>query len=271
MMKLVKSKYRIIALDVDGTLLNDRYELTSGTVESVRMAHDAGARIVLCTGRGPANAIPVLEQMKLDGVLITHNGAVTVETPSRRLLHQISFQVAELESLTVYCRERQVHFDVCTAWEMYAEGIGEEAKAMYAKFMLTPHIVPDVLRHAEPLVKFTLFGSEEQMDRVEADIPALELPPSLTAIRSGVHFIDVMPAAASKGEALKELAALWGVDRSAVVAMGNYYNDVDMIRFAGLGIAMDNSPEDVKKAADAVVPSNNEEGVRFALQRYVLS
>lgn len=264
-----KNDYRIIALDVDGTLLNDAYELTVATIQAIRTAHDGGARIVLCTGRGPANAIPVLERLGLEGVLITHNGAVTVQTPGPRVLHQFSFQATELGSLIAYCRANGVHFDACTALDMFAEQIGSEAEAMYSKYMLRPKSVADVLTMTEGLVKFTLFGSEAQMDRMEAVLPGLELPPSLVGIRSGVSFIDMMPAAASKGEALKELAALWGVDRAEVLAIGNYYNDVDMLRFAGLGIAVDNAPEEVKRAADVVTASNNDEGVLAALRQYV--
>lgn len=264
-------QYKMIALDVDGTLLNDQYELTKETAASVRLAHAAGVRIVLSTGRGPSNAIPILEQMGLEGVLITHNGAVTVQTPGNELLHQISFQASELEPLIRHCRAAGIHFDACTAMDMFAERISETAKEMYGRYMLYPAVLPDLLAIREPLVKFTMFGTAREMDRIEAALADLGLPLSLNHIRSGDHFIDVIPSAASKGEALKELAALWGIDRSEVLAIGNYFNDIEMIRFAGLGIAMANSPEEVKKEADAVTASNNEEGVSAAIRRYVIS
>ncbi|TVY08325.1 HAD family phosphatase [Paenibacillus cremeus] len=264
-------KYRLIALDVDGTLLNDDYELTAVTKQTLRQLQEAGVKIVLCTGRGPANAVPILEQLEMEGVLITHNGAATIETPGPKLLHQYSFTVDEVTAIVRHCREHQVHFDVCTALDMYVETVGEQEAKMYNKYMVSPEIVTDVLTMSEPIVKLTMFGSEQQMDEAERELARLTLPESLTWIRSGVYFIDVMSKAVSKGNALRALARQWQIEPEAIVAMGNYYNDVDMIRFAGLGIAMMNSPEEVKQAADFVTASNNEDGVHLALLKHVMS
>lgn len=261
--------YIMIALDVDGTLLNDDHELTEATKQALRHAHTQGARIVLCTGRGPANAIPVLEALGLDGVLITHNGAATVQAPGGQVLHEYGFELEQVRGLISYCRERGIHFDVCTAYEMFAEAIGETAAAMYSKFMLMPHTIPDVLHLGQTIVKFTLFGTPEEMDGAEQDFKRLQLE-ELHAIRSGDSFIDVMSTAASKGKAVKQLAEQWQVPRERIMAIGNYYNDVEMLRFAGLGIAMGNSPEAVKSAADAVTASNNEDGVAAAFVKYGL-
>lgn len=262
--------YSILALDVDGTLLNDDYELTEATKKAIRHVHEKGTRIVLCTGRGPINAIPILEELGLEGVLITHNGAATVQSPGKQVLHEYAFEVQQLGGLIRYCRERRIHFDVCTAFGMYADVIGPDAVKMYDKFMLMPEKMDDLLALHEPIVKFTLFGPEEEMDRVERDYAGLKLPEGLHYIRSGALFIDVMSLEASKGKALAQLAKQWHVPKERIIAMGNYYNDVEMLQYAGLGIAMANSPEPVKAAADAVTASNNEDGVAAALKHYGL-
>ncbi|MNR51961.1 Sugar phosphatase YidA [compost metagenome] len=87
-------------------------------------------------------------------------------------------------------------------------------------------------------------------------------------IRSGDLFIDVMSPEANKGNALKALAATLEVDPEVIMAIGNYYNDLEMMAFAGLGIAVENSPDGVKEAADAVTSSNNDEGVHEAIRKY---
>jgi len=89
-------------------------------------------------------------------------------------------------------------------------------------------------------------------------------------LRSGDFFIDLMHKDASKGAALQKLAEKRGIPAENVMAIGNYYNDITMLTYAGLGVAMDNSPLDVKAAADAVTASNNEEGVKRALEKYCL-
>jgi len=261
-------KFDLIAIDVDGTLLNDRHQLTPTVIEAVREAAESGAEIVLATGRGPINSIPLLEEIGLAGTLITHNGAATVESEGRRVLHSFSIPHEAMVPYMEYCRENGVHFDINTAFDMYNESSTPEADAMYVHY----RVVPIRRRPDDPLppdlVKFTAFGSKEQMDRVQREWEAWDSP--LRRIRSGDWFIDVQHADVSKGKALERLASLRGIDRSRIMAIGNYYNDIDMLRFAGLGIAMGNSPDEVKQAADAVTLSNEEDGVAHAIRRYAL-
>ncbi|MFD0678164.1 MULTISPECIES: Cof-type HAD-IIB family hydrolase [unclassified Paenibacillus] len=258
-------KYSMIALDVDGTLLNDNYEITDITKQALQQAHASGIRIVLCTGRGPGNAVPILEQLGLEGVLITHNGAATIQTPGCILLHESGFSLTEIEPVIRYCRDKQVHFDVNTAFDMYVDKIGATEESMYEKYMLQPQRVSDVTLLNHSLVKFTIFGALELMDDVENDLRLMEMPKGLQYIRSGDYFIDVMSLEASKGKALEKLAQQWNIPREEIIAMGNYYNDIEMLEYAGLGIAMENSPDAVKAAANLVTLSNNDNGVYKAL------
>jgi len=262
-------KYKLIALDVDGTLINDHHELTETTKETVQAVAKRGAEIVLCTGRNPSSTLPILAMLGLEGTVITHNGAATIESAGRRQLHHFPFTVEEAMPLIRYCRENEIHFDLNTPFDMYLERISDTEKAMYEQYLAEPILLSSVTDLREPLVKMTAFGTKETMDRVEQDWRELDLP--LNRIRSGDYFIDVMNPLASKGSALKLLAGSRGIDRSEVLAIGNYYNDLAMLEFAGLGIAMANSPEPVKQAADDTTATNNEDGVHQALLKYCLS
>lgn len=265
-------KFRLIALDVDGTLLNDEHELTEQTIATIQEVHDQGSHIVLCTGRAPGSTLPILQQLGLEGTMITHNGAATVHADERglALINEFSFTLSEIETMLAYVRREGIHFDVCTAFNMYIERIGEYEKKMYEKYLTSPKLVTDVSELGLPIVKFTLFGQPEVLDRVEREWEELKLYGHLRMIRSGDLFIDVMSAEANKGNALKALAATLEIDASEIIAIGNYYNDLEMMGFAGLGIAVENSPEGVKAAADAVTATNNDEGVHKALVKYCL-
>lgn len=265
--------FDIIALDVDGTLINDQFELTEGNKEAVRKAHKLGAKIVLCTGRGPASTLPLLKELELEGYSINHNGAATIHSRGSEepvLVHEFAFSVNQIELLVRYCREHGVHFDVSTAFHMYVEKLTEEEKTVYEKFFLTPELYEDVLKLEIPLVKFTLAGEVAQVDRIEKEWTESRIYGDLTMMRSGEFFIDVMHTDASKGNALKALAERWDVPPERIMAIGNYFNDLEMLAYAGFGVAMDNSPDAVKKAARVVTGSNNEDGVREALMKYVL-
>ncbi|WP_337032359.1 Cof-type HAD-IIB family hydrolase [Paenibacillus illinoisensis] len=263
---------KLIALDVDGTLLNDHHELTEWTQEILIRASRQGAEIVLCSGRGPANTIPFMKRMGLDGYVITHNGAVTAEVESREIVHRFAMDGQGLEPFVTYCRTNGVHFDINTAFGLYVdqpEGLELQVREMYNNFMMEPLKLPQWADLSEPLAKFTAFGPIEQMDKVQQEWGTWNLPYYMT--RSGDFFIDLMHPEASKGAALKRLAESKGIVPSEILAIGNYYNDITMLTYAGKGIAMDNSPEEVKAAADEVTLSNNEQGVALAVQKHVLA
>lgn len=268
----IDMKFKLIALDVDGTLLNDHYQITEKTKATIRRVHEAGSRIVLCTGRGPASTIPILQELGLEGTMITHNGAATVhlDAGGNKLLHQYAFSLEEIRAMLEYVRKEGVHFDVSTAFEMHIERLGEFEKDMYKKFLINPTLTADVMQLQVPIVKFTLFSRPDVLDRIQLEWEDSKLYGQLRMIRSGDLFIDVMDKTANKGNALKELAASWNIEPSAIMAVGNYFNDVEMMEFAGLGVAVANSPEGVLAAADAVTSSNNEDGVHEAIWKYCL-
>jgi Cof subfamily protein (haloacid dehalogenase superfamily) len=261
-------KYKLVALDIDGTLLNDDYRISEQTRETINSYVSSGGQIVLCTGRGPVNTLPILEELGSDGIIITHNGAVTVQSEDRAILFQYPFTMKEALPYIEYCRRHEIHFDICTPFHMYMEKVTEEEQRMYEKYMLCPELVGDISVMDEAFVKLTVFGSRQQMDQTEEDWKGMKH--NLRIIRSGDFFIDVMSTSATKGNALKELAELWNLKADEIAAMGNYFNDIEMIKYAGLGIAMDNSPKEVKEAADAVTLSNNDEGVHAAFHKHIL-
>ncbi|MGG1518329.1 Cof-type HAD-IIB family hydrolase [Paenibacillus oryzisoli] len=264
--------FRLIALDVDGTLLNDEHVLSERTIETVQAVYDQGCSIVLCTGRAPASTLPILEELGLEGTMITHNGAVTLHADEHRqtIVNEFTFAVEDIEPMLAYARREGIHFDVCTAMNMYIERIGAYEREMYEKFLISPKLVSSVSELSLPLVKFTLFGQPEVLDRVQKEWEDQKLYGSLRMIRSGDLFIDVMSPLANKGNALKALAASLKVEPDEIIAIGNYYNDLEMMAFAGVGIAVENSPEAVKAAADWVTASNNDDGVHEALLKYCL-
>jgi len=258
-------RYKLIALDVDGTLLNDDHELTPRVKQAVTAAAAAGAEIVLCTGRGSASALSVLAQLGLSGTVITHNGASVVDGETREILSESQIREEDVLRYVELCRERGIHFDLNTAFDIYVEQLGEQESAMYDRMLSKPILRSRGESLPERTVKISLFASKEDLDELEAHWK--DWTHELQTIRSGDYFIDLQHRDASKGTALKQWAEKRGVLRAEVLAIGNYYNDVGMLQYAGHGVAMDNSPAEVKAAADEVTLSNNEDGVAFVLER----
>lgn len=265
-------KYKLIALDLDGTLLNDDHDISEQTMKTVKAVSDAGAEIIVCTGRGPQNSIPFMEKMGLQGYVISHNGAATAKVETREIVHQFPMDPMILSPYIDYCRDKGIHFDVNTAFEMFVEnvdGLDAVVRSMYENYLTLPENLPAWSDFKEPIVKFTMFGEPKQLDDAFKELSTWTH--EINMLRSGEFFIDLMNKEASKGNALKQLAMKRGIQQEEILAIGNYYNDITMLTYAGKGIAMDNSPIEVKAAADEITLSNNENGVHAALVKYCLS
>ncbi|MEK3686128.1 Cof-type HAD-IIB family hydrolase [Paenibacillus sp. FSL R10-2736] len=265
-------KYKLIALDVDGTLLDDDHHLSDENKAAIAEVTRQGGQIVLCTGRSPQNSIPFMEEMGLSGYVLGHNGAVTVSVKDRKVLHQYGMDARGLDPYIAYCREHDIHFDVNTAFDMYVdnvENLTKEANFMYEHFRIMPASLPAWEDFREPIVKFTVFTQSDILDEAQREWSTWG--EQYNILRSGEFFVDFMHPEASKGNALKNLAAELGIPQEQVLSIGNYYNDISMLTYAGLGVAMDNSPLEVKAAADALTGTNNDNGVRDALVKYCLS
>ncbi|MGZ9582928.1 Cof-type HAD-IIB family hydrolase [Paenibacillus marinisediminis] len=263
---------QIVAIDMDGTLLHDDHTLSKRNADTIRQVAEAGVEIVLCTGRSPSSTLPYLDELGLEGIVITHNGAATVASKSRKELNLFELQGQDLDRYMDYCRKHQIHFDVNTAFDLYVDSLEvltSEVLHIYSQFLIKPKLFPGWDQLQEPALKLTMSGEKDKIDEIEAEMNLWDH--KLHFIRSGDYFIDVMHPEATKGNALMNLAEQQQVPRENILAIGNYYNDVTMIQYAGIGVAMDNSPLDVKAAADDVTLSNNEDGVHAALQKYILS
>ncbi|OKP96028.1 Cof-type HAD-IIB family hydrolase [Paenibacillus sp. P46E] len=265
-------KYKLIALDVDGTLLNDDHQLSSENKEAIAEVTRKGGLIVLCTGRSPQNSIPLMEEMGLAGYVLGHNGAATVRVEDREVLHIYGLDARGLDPYIEYCRAHDIHYDVNTAFDMYVDNVANlttEANHMYEHFRVAPATLPAWEDFREPVVKFTVFTKSDILDEAQREWSTWTQQYNI--VRSGEFFVDLMHPEASKGNALMNLAVQLGIAQEDVLSIGNYYNDISMLTYAGLGIAMDNSPLEVKAAADAITGTNNNNGVRDALVKYCLS
>jgi Cof subfamily protein (haloacid dehalogenase superfamily) len=261
----VRSPKYIIAIDVDGTLLNDHHEISPLTRATIQKAQEKGALIVLASGRGPHNGLPVMDDLGIQGWMITHNGALTVDSQTKEVVSRFSVPKESVMPAVEYARQHGIHFDVCNDFDQFVESLVPAAADMYEKFGIAAQTMSCYEDWNEVLVKFTLFGTKEQLNQCE-----LDLAPRFTElnfVRSGETFIDIFSREASKGKALQDISEKLKVPREQIVAFGNYYNDIAMMDYAGRGIAMGNSPMDVKQAADEVAPTNNEDGVAIVLQR----
>lgn len=254
----------LIAIDVDGTLLTDNYTITPRTKRAIWQAKEMGMIVTLATGRSPSSCYPIVEELGLNDPLITHNGAVIVDPLTKKASRMIGFAVQDMQEVIHYCRKNQLHFDLNGAFDLYIESLTPSAEKMYKKFYMKPIVVDDIFNLDEQIVKFTIFAESEQLDQIYADL--VRLGGQWRIIRSGENFIDIIHPNATKGAALRYILNQYNLDAEEVIAFGNYFNDLEMLQLVGLGVAMENSPEELKQMADRVTKTNNEDGVALILE-----
>lgn len=257
-------QYRLIALDVDGTLINDQFQIMPKTREILIDAYQNGMMIALCTGRGPQSTIPLMEELGVEGPVVVHNGAIILHSRTKEVYGQVGFQIEELRDLIHYCRTIDVHMDVNTAFDLYVEAVSPEIEALYSEYYVKPLRVHNVLELQDEIVKLSILGVEARIPTILADL--LDRFPQFHITQSGENYIDVIHPEVSKGEGTAILADKLGIPMAQIIAFGNYYNDLELLAKVGLGIAMENSPDEVKKVAKSVTRSNNDEGIYHALK-----
>lgn len=266
--------YRLLAIDIDGTLVNSRDELTPPTRRALVRAGNAGIRVVLATGRRYSRTLHLVEPLGIDVPLVTASGALVKDPVDHRTLYLAQFDRQVLaDTLAVVNR---CGYDPVLCADTYAEGFdfyhaatevhGPELAEYLRLNADCGRIWPKLLSDPPPGV-FTGFamGSKRQMLDLEGElkrrVPQKLYTHVLRSPRYTGFMCEFSPAGVTKWSAICRLASQWKIDTAAICAVGDDVNDVPMIRAAGLGVAMGNARAEVKAAADRIAPTHDEDGL----------
>lgn len=260
--------YKLIAIDLDGTLLNSKKEISVRNHETLWRARASGVRLVLSTARPHYRIVKYLEQLGLadsESVAICFNGGLVVLGDGSQVLHEHHFQVDELKELS------QLGKDMGFAMFAYRrDGILASADdSVYrdrnpdAKFEVCEGF-DGVDWSSERIYKFALVGKPDDIRVLRGDLPE-GLSERFEVSSSVPQFVDFVSRGISKSVALERVGGAWGISPAQMVAFGDEDNDIPMLRFVGFSVAMGNASERVKKVADIVTASNDDDGVARAL------
>lgn len=266
--------YRLLAVDIDGTLVNSEDRLTEATCRAIRCAGAAGLRVVLATGRRYSRALPLVESLGLDVPVIASSGAIVKEPESHRTLFRAEFPPSNLRQLVFLIRRLGFQpvllgdtFD--QGFDYYLDPVDRPNPFLEGYLEANPECErywPGMEEEPPPEVfaGFTI-GDREEMLMVERAIhtvfPDQYVTHVLRSPRYDGFFCEIAPAGVDKWSAVRTVSSMFGVPLEAVCAVGDDVNDLPMIREAGLGIAMGNALPVVKEAADYVAPTHDEEGL----------
>lgn len=257
--------YRLIALDLDGTILNERQQMSPATRAAVAACRARGIDVVLASGRSYASMIPYAHELELDEWLIALNGGTLGHSRRGQLRARRHMTAEQIRHVAQRLVDEQVRFVLFGLHGLYALEGSADAQALTAYGEPPVEFVTDLTQVAEPLkiLAFERPGRREQRLK-----PLME--PLVDQVRTGELFLEWVPPGISKGDALRGLMAERGLAAEQVLAIGDGYNDISLFDVAGMGIAMGNAPAAVKRAARAITARCDDDGVAQALQAHVL-
>ncbi|MFD1123787.1 sugar-phosphatase [Lentilactobacillus raoultii] len=265
---------KIIAIDIDGTLLNEKNRLAQPTIDAITAARQKGIKVILCTGRPLSGVKPYLDALSINGsneYAITFNGAMSQNLSGKVITHQTLTRNDFLET-EMLARKLGVHYQFETMDAIYVfnrdlspYSIGESYLVrLPIKFRTPEEIQTDLVISKAMFVDFP-----KLITQANNQIPQ-ELRDKLYIVQSEPFFIELMNQNASKGTALQALTTDLGFSSENVMAIGDQGNDLTMIKYAGFGVAMGNAIDDVKQAASFVTKPNSEDGVAYAIKKWLL-
>jgi len=259
----MKQMFKIVATDLDGTLLRSEYGVSPRTVEVVRAVQETGALVVPVTARPPKVTFPVAEQFAIRGVAVCANGALLVDLDSRKILDRRPLATDIVRRVIETMRSAAP--GVLFACE---DGLEYRCEPGY------PTIVPvedriecDAMEFLEITIS-KLVVKHPSMPAAELrEIAARAVGALASTDNSGPEWVEVHAVGVTKATMLADLAASRGFSASQVIAFGDYRTDVPMLRWAGHGVAPANAFPEALDVADEICPPNDEDGVAQVLER----
>ncbi|MBI3181843.1 MAG: HAD family phosphatase [Myxococcales bacterium] len=260
---------KLIFADVDGTLVTSDRRVTERTRAAFALARRLGALVTLATGRTYASALPFAQAVGANAPLVLYNGA-RVQDEAGAVLREWLLAPGLARVVLEEVARAEVHVSLYREDAIYIAAWNERARQSAAKDGVELVPVGDLGRVLDRApVKLMLIGEPETMDALRpALLSAFERralsPPAL--VRSEPTYLEVLHAEASKGNAARYVAESLGVACSEIVSFGDNLNDLDLIRMAGIGVAMENGHAELKRAAGRIAPGNDEDGVARVLE-----
>ncbi|MGB7158175.1 MAG: Cof-type HAD-IIB family hydrolase [Tepidisphaeraceae bacterium] len=262
---------RLVAIDLDGTLLNDSKKVSDQTALAFCGLPERDVKVIIASARPPRSVRHVYQTLKLDTWQINYNGALIWDEPNQRTIFHRPLKGRLVREMVDIARdmfdETIVGFEILDKWYTDRD---DQSHTTETGRLFKPDLIAPLDEICGPHVtKLMLLGEPRIILRLEALLVG-EYAEQVTIVKTDDDLLQIMDPRVSKAVALKKVAGHYGIPMDQVMAIGDAPNDVGMLQLAGVAVAMDNAHPVVKKVADWVAPSNNDHGVHAALQRYGL-
>jgi Cof subfamily protein (haloacid dehalogenase superfamily) len=271
--------YKLVAIDLDGTLLNAEKEVSERNKKAIELAIEKGVRIVICSGRVFTGARLYAKQVGSIDPVIACNGAIISENIDGKVLYSNVMRIDDCLRVIDICRKNDIYFHVYAGDVMMTEKLGFTSLKYFEKNKMLPpedrvqiEIVSDIAEKVkevkDKVSKVVVVNNDiELLGRTRGEIVQME---GIDVMSSNFDNFEVMNKGVNKGAALKKLSEILGIAPSEMIAIGDNENDISMLKYAGMGVAMGNGEDIAKEVSQYITASNDNDGVAQAIERFVL-
>ena len=261
------SEYKMIVLDLDGTLTNQNKEITPKTKETLMRAQEQGKIVVLASGRPTYGVMPLAEELHLEdygGYILSFNGGIIMNCKTKEVVFSRQIPAESNGKIIDLAQEHNVSiltYENRTLLTNRPEDQYVQLESRINTLKIIPMTIEELKAHVTFSVpKFLMTDDGDYLAMVEPKVKAA-LGKNFSVYRSDPFFLEILPKGIDKAQSLERLLAVIGVKREEMIACGDGYNDLTMVQYAGLGVAMGNGVLPVRKAADYITLTNEEDGV----------
>ncbi|TGD25402.1 HAD family phosphatase [Companilactobacillus suantsaicola] len=268
--------YKLIALDMDDTLLTSEKTISTKNISVIKKALAKGIKVVLCSGRTHNAITGYAETLGISGseqYMITNGGGI-IENMDGKVIYQQTLSNQFYREFVDFAQRNRLNYNVVDSkGQTYTSHFENIDKYTITQAFENDNGLlirePDELPGDFEIVKAIINGNEKKLDSISQMVHE-RFDQDYFVVRTGVGFLEIFPQHVNKGVAVKNLAESLDIDLKQVIAMGDRDNDIPMIKLAGVGVAMDNATEGVKEVCDFVTADNNHDGVGLAIEKFAL-
>ncbi len=262
--------YKLMAIDIDGTLLDNNSKIRKETCDALQKMKEHGITVTFATGRFYSDACYFARVLSFSCPMILLHGAL-IQSQEGKILKKHELPPQTVPVLVDIARKEKIPFQI-----FHEDWLIMEKKTkwndVYLSFSeIKPVIVPDIseyLKKQKSPFTFIFLGAQQKMVRLKKIIEE-KLNDSIAIACAHPNLLEIIAPNVSKGIALMELAAMKNIPLSQTIAIGDSYNDMEMLKAAGLGVAMGNAPQEVKDIADYITKDNDNDGIAYFVSQYL--
>lgn len=265
---------KVLALDLDGTLTNSEKKISKKTKEVLERAMKQGVNVVLASGRPTMGILPLAKELNMKeygGYILAYNGAMMIDCKNGKVVYENVLPMDCIDTLCKVAKQYKVAILSYRGNEVITEDDTDPYVLKECFINKTKAHKVENLANAitTPVAKCLIVGEHEKLLPVKQYLEGV-FQGQLNIFFSEPYFLEIMPLGVEKSSSLSRLLKLLKTNRSHLMACGDGLNDITMLEYAGLGVAMENGCKEAKEKADVITKSNDEDGVAIAVEKYIL-